>query len=1252
MRRLIAVAGLFFLALLATPCSAQDVASITGVVTDPTGAVIPGVSVTLINPATSVTYTAVTNAVGSYSMINVAPGPGYKISFSREGFHPAIITDVYLNVSSTRTQNATLTVGGTIQTVEVSAANETITLNTTDSTIGNNYEVQMVDELPIQLRDSPAALFAMQPGATSDGAITGARTDQNNVTLDGLDVNDMATGEFGVVAANAPIDSVQELRAVTAGPLASEGQGGGGQFVMVTKSGTNNFHGSLFEYHRDTTTEANDWFDNNARVPRAPLIRNQFGGNLGGPIKRNRAFFFFEYNGRRDNQGAQVERTVPLDEYRNGNISYILMQDASGATCTGTSREDTTPQCIGMIDSAAVASLDPQKIGFNAALLDLINKRYPHVNDTSGGDGINTGGFRFNAPVLLTENDYVSKVDYTLTNKMKLWARASLQSQRQGDAINFDSPIQFPGDPVTHLINNASYGWVVGHNWNISDKKNNQFYYGETRSRLNFPDVYNTTGAVQWLTFGGDGTGGFLIDPPYATARNAQNRVNPIPVVRDDFSWLKGRHTLQFGGQFKFIKTYSNDYLNYDEPIIGLGGNTSALNAALRPANIRTAGTIASKTYDSAFAFALGRFASITSNYDYTNAGVPVPQGSGEVRQYRYYELENYFGDTWKVTPTLTLSYGVRYQWYSVPYEINGRESIQNFTFNNYFGQRLAQSKAGLSGDTTVPLISYTLGGKANHAPGYYDSSLANFAPRLAFAWNPGHSPKTVFNGGAGVVYDHTVINAVQYQQDQYSYLFQSSATTPFGIPADPVTSLATDPRFNSITSIPTRPPAPVITHPYEPFVMDGSPTGLANGQAFNQTIDPKLRNPYSIELQFGVQHEFPQNYILKIDYAGRLGRRLLAQADADQLIDFPDTASGQLMSMAFGNITKEVRAGADTTNLPAEPWFEDVVTPGIGQSFGYPNNTSLLADNGSLHGFVSNGDFADFTQALSAFGVINSNIGMGSQFSENTYYTNMGFSTYHGLLVTLDKNMSQGLQFDLNYTWSHSIDNVSLVANVSALGGYGFICDVVRPRECRGNSDFDQQHVITGNLLYDLPVGRGRMYGSTMPTWMNEIVGGWKISALPSWHTGTAFSTVSNAFVAGYANDAPAILVGSPGDIASHAHKTAGGQVNIFADQAKAIAAFTGPVGFQIGSRNSLRGPTFVNFDLGLAKEFPLRGESVKLKFRADAFDAFNHANFALPTTADSDITSGNFGRITSTQPSSGGTTARVLQGALRLEF
>ncbi len=218
------MAGMFpllFVLLLSAPLRAQDVASITGVVTDPTGAVIPGVTISLQNPQTGATYTTVSNGEGSYTFTEVRPGPDYKIKFTRAGFQPLVISDMYMNVDATRTQNARLSIGTDKQTVQVSAAAENVTLNTTDATVGNNFEVQFMAALPLEDRSNPTALFTIQPGVTLDGSVTGARVDQSSATLDGVDVNDNFAGFFGTIVANAPVDSVQEFRGVTAGPLSA-----------------------------------------------------------------------------------------------------------------------------------------------------------------------------------------------------------------------------------------------------------------------------------------------------------------------------------------------------------------------------------------------------------------------------------------------------------------------------------------------------------------------------------------------------------------------------------------------------------------------------------------------------------------------------------------------------------------------------------------------------------------------------------------------------------------------------------------------------------------------------------------------------------------------------------------------------------------------------------------------------------------------------------------------------------------------
>jgi hypothetical protein len=1242
-RRILTSAVCLLVALCFVPrLRAQDnTATLTGVVTDTTGAAIPDVHVTLTNPQTTTTYKTVTNGAGSYTFSEVTPGPGYNLILERQGFQKEEIAGLYLNIAVTRTQNAQLRVGQAQETVTVSAASQTVTLDTTDATIGNNFQVDYLEDLPIADRSNPSALFTQQPGMALDGSATGARVDQDRVTLDGLDVNDMATGEFGAIVANAPVDSVQEFRGMVAGALSTSGPGGGGQFDLVTKSGSNTFHGDAVEYHRDTDLEANNWFNNNAGVGRAPLIRNQFGGALGGPILRNRAYFYFDYNGRRDTLANTVNQTVPLDSYRNQVITY---GNSSGGNSTLTAQQ--------------AASLDPLGIGWSQPLLTVFSSRYPHSNNTQVGDGLNTGGFEFNAPFPYTENDFVGRVDYTINDKMKVdgvghWTRTN----------GTEAAIQFPGDPETHPFLDQSYSWVVGHTWTLSTNKINQAYGGTVTESYAFPNTYNPTGATQWQTFGGNGTGGAILTSPYGSAINAQGRTYPIPMIRDNFTWIRGNHSMTFGGTFKWPYPLDYTILNYNTPTLGLGGYTPSLavptgTPSLRPSDIGSGN--ATSLYDAAYALALAPVTATDATFYYNSSLTPIPQGTPQSHRYKYKELEGYFSDTWKATPSLTLTYGLQYQFFSVPYDANGIESIseyandsQKFDFSNYFADRLAQSAQGQSGNLVVPLIQYALGGKANKAPGYYQPQYDNLAPKFAFAWNPSFDRKGVWSGGASIVYDQTVINAVQYQQSQFSYLFQASNPTPYGIAGNAYKSLQNDARFAGFSSPPPPPAAPTDSSPFVPYVSgtgaNAVPTGLANGSAFNEIIDPVLKTPYSIQYNFGYQHQFPQGYLLRMTYVGRLGRRLLAQVDANQLINFPDSQSGQTMAQAFANISLEVRNGQPITT---QPWYEDVLYPGSGQAYGFANNTDLVAEGVAT--YVGRGDFADTTQVLSGAGVLPPNVGMAAQFSENTFYTNQGFSSYNGLLTTLHKNLGYGLQFDVNYTWSHSLDNVSLIANAAAFGGYGFICDETHPRECRSNSDFGIRNIITGNFLYTLPVGRGQMFGSGMPFWLDELVGGWEVSGLPAWQTGLPYFAGANAFVAGYANDAPALLTGPIGDMKIHLTGGEGAPLNAYANPQKALGDYTGPIGFTIGSRNNLFGPHFADMDLGLGKRFPIYHERVVLKFRADAFNVFNHPNFDNPTD---DITesAGPFGIINSNQSNYGtssGEGPRVLQGALRLEF
>lgn len=1222
---------LAFLAVLFLPglLHAQSVTAITGVVTDSSGAVVPNATVTLTNSATGTQMKTTTNSVGSYRIANVPPGPGYTMVFTHEGFNPYQIRNVYANVAATGTENAVLSVGAQIE-VKVNAGSEGATLNTEDASIGNNIQVSKLNDLPVQSRLSPSVLFTIQPGITSTGAATGARVDQSDVMVDGLDVNDFATGNFGSITGNAPVDAMQEFRGTTAGFTASSGPGGGGQFELVTKSGSNQWHGQVNLYHRDNSTTANNWFNDLDGLRAPKLVQNQFGGSVGGPIKHDRAFFFFNVTGSRIAQDSTELRTVPLPSFAAGNVSYI--NDNTG--CTASSRQDTTPTCISSLTTAQVQAMDPAGIGESPAIFNLLKSRYPAANDLSSGDGVNTAGFRFNAATPTNTTVYTGRIDYNLSSTLKLFGIGTFTRENQ-----VNSAAQFPGDPPAAQFIDRSYRYVAGMDWEMGTNKFNQLRYGTTVQDWQFPRPLNALGINQVSFATGTTT---LLDSPYASPSNSQGRHIPISQVQDNFTWDVGRHSLSFGGTFKWIHADSHTILDYNSYGIGLGGEVQGLDASLRPANLLASSSTAQVTYDSAFAAALGRVGSLSTTVNYDTSGNPLPQGTGSNRSYQYYQTLAYFADNWKITPQLTFTYGLNYQYFSVPYETNGLETVQTTGFDEYMADRVAQSKAGVSGPSAVPFITYLLGGPKNHGPALYNTDPKDFGPRVALVWNPKWQPESVFSLGAGIIYDRTVVNAVQYQQDQYSYLFEQPFTQNYGDGTDPAGSLASDPRYDAPPAL-NAPATP--RPPFQPYVdSTGTPYGLQNGGAFNEMIDPHLKTPYSIQMDLNFQHQFPGATLLRMGYVGRLGRRLLAQADADQLIDFPDSASGEMMSTAMGNITKEVRAGADPTNLPAEPWFEHQLSLGPGK---YPNTTSRIATG--LQSLVSKGDFADTIQGLSSY--LNYNVGMAAQFSENSVYTNKGYSSYNGLLVTLQKNLTRGLQFEFNYTWSHSIDNVSVIANAPAIGGYGFICDDLRPKQCRGNSDFDTANYITGLFTYSLPVGRGRTFGSGMPWGLDEVLGGWDISGIPTWHSGTAYSTVSSAFVAGYANNAPALFDGNDGALKHSVHKTSGGQLFLYKDPQAAVSSFQGPIGFQVGPRNSLRGPQYFNIDAGLAKTFPLLPEKgLNFLFRADAFNVLNHPNFASPGTNTSydDITqTSNFGQLTSMN---GG--PRVLQLSGRIEF
>jgi hypothetical protein len=1233
------------LCLSAVVASAQSTAGVTGTVKDSNGAVIAGADVKLMDPKTGVELTTKTNDQGVYNFPKVAPGQGYKLTFTAPGFQTLIINEVGLGVDTVSTHNAEMTIGEVSGTVVVTASNE-VTLNTTDASIGNVIGERRLKELPIQIRNSPAALIGLQPGVVGNnvgatgtnriGSVTGSRSDQGNITVDGIDSNDQATGQFAATVGNAPIDAIQEFRAVSTNPGAADGRSSGGQVELVTKSGTNEFHGNVREYNRTAATAANTFFNNRAGVRRPALTRNQFGGSIGGPVVKDALFFFFDYEGRRDAQQVANLRVVPLNHFRNGSLAFLN----NTAGCPTSARLNTNPSCITILSPAQVAALDPLGVGGNAALLSFINSRYPQANDLTAGDGINTGGFRFNAPSQRKDNTYTTRIDWNATSKQRFFGRFNIARRIQTDTVN-SVAAQFPGDPETAQIIVRDYTWVVGHTWTASPTFVNQVTVGVARSGLLFPNNFAPA-------FPNSFTFGMGLSAPFAGI-SEQDRFVTVPTLRDDATWTRGSHSIEFGGSMKPIKSVSGLVNDFNFPTVGLGGLLTALDPTLRPGTIG-AGTTRTGNYDSAFAFLLGRYSQVATNFNYDPAGNAFEPGTGKHRDYRYNELELYVQDNWRVRNNLTLNFGVRWHLYPAPYEANGFQAAQDTDMRQLFALRQANNAAGISGENAEPFLRYDLIGKANNARDLYETDLNNFAPRFGFAYTPNFSGgflgalfgenKTVIRGGGAVVYDRPG-GAITFIQDQVSYLFDNSATTQFAA-ASPTSALLNNPRFTGIATLPVNNIAPTITRPFTPFVDAGFPFGLATGE-FNYAVDQQFRTPYSIQYSFGFQRELPGDFILEASYVGRQARKLFSQADVAQVLDFKDPTSGQFMIAAFNALQAQVQAGVPGNAVTAQPWFENQMFPG---------GTTLMASNGTLRQLVLRGDTSDAIQLLYANGLLAPNVGMSAQFGTNIYISNQGASSYDGMLVSLRKRFSHNLQFDLNYTWSHSIDNGSSVVN-TVTGG--LVCDLRDLRVCRGNSDFDIRHLWNANFIYELPFGRGQRFGSGAPGWVNQIIGGWEVTGIFTARTGQPFSTTTTAFPVGFNFNSPAAYnnLANIGALQGSIHDAANGTIQFFDDPSVVFNPANPTAGVlrfprhgEIGSRNILRGPGFWNLDTAVLKNFkmPWAEGSHVLQIRWESFNAFNHHSFGLPAVG---ITGTTFGTITTSA-----SAPREMQFAIRYSF
>ncbi|HUE42762.1 MAG TPA: carboxypeptidase-like regulatory domain-containing protein, partial [Candidatus Sulfotelmatobacter sp.] len=549
--------AVFALAVPSCVRAQSGTTSLRGTVTDKTGATVVGANVSLTNAAQSLQRQTQTSGTGSYEFQALPPG-SYALSIEMTGFRRYERKNMQLQVDSPSTADVTLDIGTTAETVEVSAA--AVTLNTADASLGNAFDENQIKQLPMDARNVPD-LLSLQAGVaytgnrpdintdtdTRSGAVNGARSDQSNITLDGVDVNADTKGYAFTSVLPVTADSVQEFRVTTSNYNADEGRSSGAQVSLVTKSGTNAFHGSVYEYNRNTLTSANDYFIKQAELqdgqPNKPLqlIRNNFGASLGGPIIKQRLFFFVNYEGEREAQQQSVVRIVPSAALRNGIVMYNCDDPTA---CPGGTVQGVNGQSFAVaagnaaVGPAAIKTMDPQGVGISSGVMIPYFQSLPMPNDNTVGDGLDFVGYRFAGAAPITTNWYIARADYKITangNHTLFW-RGAMRTD------NTAKVPYLPGQAPTQDQVDYSKGFAVGYSAVLKSNLVNNFHYGYTRQSLG--QIGNQT--QQFVEFRGLNDNSTPNNSSFQEFPTTTFQV-PVHNFLDDVSWIKGNHTFTFG---------------------------------------------------------------------------------------------------------------------------------------------------------------------------------------------------------------------------------------------------------------------------------------------------------------------------------------------------------------------------------------------------------------------------------------------------------------------------------------------------------------------------------------------------------------------------------------------------------------------------------------------------------------------------------------------------------------------------------
>jgi len=1235
---------------VATGSAQTAVTSVHGTVFDQTGAALANAHVSLSDPATGFKSERVTGAHGEYAFEQVKPDT-YTLLVAAPGFaSEKQVTELLVNQAQTADFKLKVAAASG-ETVEVLGADSA--LNTSDATIGTPFDTHQIQSLPFE-GNNVLDLLSLQAGVlflgdkttqqqdtdSRSGAVDGARSDQSNVTLDGVDDNDQNAGYAFSGVLRSTRDSVEEFRVVTTNANADSGRSSGSQVSLVTRGGTNAYHGSAYEYYRPTNTVANDWFNKQAELgsgdPNTPpkFLRNTFGGSFGAPIWKDKLFYFVAYEGQRTAESQQITQEVPMAGFLAGNLTYL------SPSCAASNAPASCSNGVVTLSPANIASMDPNCFADGSCPLgpgvdSAVESYYaqlPAPNGTQLTDGYNLASFTFASPNPINLNTLIAKLDYTPSDKHRLFVRANLQDDHTS------GPIQFPGQGPNYSLVDNSKGIAAGDVWSISNSMINNLRYGLVRQGYANRGVTNGP----YVTFQNIAT---------LTGAGYTSSVVSVPThnIADDFTWVKGKHTFQFGGNYRLVlNNRSSDATLYNHAgvtyeLLGYGA-IAGTGSSLDPDafGFPTVSGDYSSAYNIAVADITGMITSATQYYNnsYANGQLSaLPAGDWISHHYLTNEMEYYGQDSWKMRPNLTLTVGLRHTLLQVPYERNGQEVVPSVNLGQWLNARWSGAS---SGQVVQPTFGFIQGGRANNKPGFWSMDKLDLAPRFAVSYQP--VDKITVRAGFGIYYDHFGQGIVDSFDQAGEFGLVTSDQAPVGA-ADADTA----PRYSSQSTVPTS-IIPAISVTGATPVIPGDDLALAWG------ADQSLTSPYSYAFNFGLQTQLHKGLVLEETYTGRMGRHLLQMRDVATPSDLKDPGSGTDYFTAEAQLDKLNDASTPIANVGKIPYWEDMFPwmAGGGMSATqavyqlYFGNTP-----GPEAGFRGNESSALFyldvpggpTPVADTFRFFD------PQYSSLYVWSSMGTSSYNGLQFALHQQQTHGVQFDAYYTLSKSLDLGSDAERTgptaASFGGYfSQIINVYNPRGNRAPSDYDVRHAITMNAIGALPFGRGRMLGGSVNRFTDAFIGGWNLTGLTHWTSGLPFGSIDGlGWNTDWADQSWNVATGAIKS-GGHGHDS-GGQPNAFKSQANALADIRPPYASETGERNFYRGDGYFSIDTGISKVFPIT-EKHQLKFAWEIFNTTNSVRFDPASVSNNPYGNpGSYGRYTALL-----NQGRRMQGSLRYSF